>query len=371
MPKEVYVSSTVNAENQERNNNQEQNKNQEHLLVVDNLEISFFTYAGEVKAVRNVSFSLDAGEVMGIVGESGSGKSVSSYGIMGIIPEPGKVINGQILFDGKDITKMSEKELLHIRGKEIGMIFQDPMTSLNPVFTIGNQIDETLKKHTYLNKEKRKRRVLELFQLVGINQPEKRYYQYPHEFSGGMRQRVMIAMALACNPKLLVADEPTTALDVTIQAQIIELMKNLQLHLGMSIIFITHDLGVISEICNKVAVMYAGNIVEAGSIDDIFYQPKHPYTWGLLQSIPRINHKEHQRLIPIEGNPVDLIHPPVGCAFAPRCKHCMKICLTKEPPLCTISQGHKTFCWLVVKERYDKEGILHESCQTGEFAGNH
>nr|WP_207725159.1 ABC transporter ATP-binding protein [Anaerocolumna cellulosilytica] len=324
-------------------------------MEVKDLEVSFFTFAGEVKAVRGISYQLKPGEVLGIVGESGSGKSVSSYGLMGIIPEPGRVIGGKILFDGKDITALSEKELQKIRGKDIGMIFQDPMTSLNPVYTVGNQIDESLRKHTSFNKEQRKVRMLELFQLVGINQPEKRINQYPHEFSGGMRQRVMIAMALACNPKLLIADEPTTALDVTIQAQIIELLKELKERIDMSIIFITHDLGVIADICDKVAVMYAGNIIETGSIDEIFYEPKHPYTWGLLKSMPKLVVSEHERLIPIEGNPVDLINPPRGCAFAPRCKYCMKVCIDKIPPVCTEDRGHAALCWLPVKEAYEKE----------------
>jgi oligopeptide transport system ATP-binding protein len=327
----------------------------ENLLEVKDLEVSFFTYAGEVKAVRGISYELKPGEVMGIVGESGSGKSVSSYGLMGIIPDPGKIIGGSITFDGRDITSLSEKELLKIRGKEIGMIFQDPMTSLNPVFTVGNQIEESLKKHTTLNKDERKARIIELFQLVGINQPEKRMNQYPHEFSGGMRQRVMIAMALACNPKLLIADEPTTALDVTIQAQIVELLKELKNKINMSIIFITHDLGVIADICDKVAVMYAGQIIETGTIDEIFYEPKHPYTWGLLKSMPKLNAADHERLIPIEGNPVDLINPPKGCAFAPRCKNCMKICLDKVPPVYNVADGHKALCWLPVKEEYEKE----------------
>lgn len=329
--------------------------NNGNLLEVNDLEVSFFTHAGEVKAVRGISYELKPGEVMGIVGESGSGKSVSSYGLMGIIPEPGKIINGSIVFNDKEITKLSEKEMAKIRGKEIGMIFQDPMTSLNPVFTVGNQIDEALKKHTDLNKEGRKARIIELFKLVGINQPEKRMNQYPHEFSGGMRQRAMIAMALSCNPKLLIADEPTTALDVTIQAQIVDLLKELKDKINMSIIFITHDLGVIADICDKVAVMYAGNIIEAGSIDEIFYEPKHPYTWGLLKSMPKINEDIHERLIPIEGNPVDLINPPKGCSFAPRCGNCMKICLDKMPPASEISQGHNTLCWLAVKEAYEKE----------------
>lgn len=325
------------------------------LLKVNDLEVSFFTHAGEVKAVRKVSYDLKYGEAMGIVGESGSGKSVSSYALMGIIPEPGKILNGSINFEDKDITKLSEAEMLKLRGKEVGMIFQDPMTSLNPVFTVGSQIDESLKKHTNLDKKQREKRIIELFELVGINQPEKRLKQYPHEFSGGMRQRVMIAMALACNPKLLIADEPTTALDVTIQAQIIELLKELKEKINMSIIFITHDLGVISEICDKVAVMYAGNIIERGSIDDIFYNPKHPYTLGLLKSIPKINADEHERLIPIEGNPVDLINPPKGCAFAPRCDYCMNICMEKVSPVYSVGEGHESSCWLLVKEEFERE----------------
>ena len=312
----------------------EDNKN---LVEVKNLEVSFFTYAGEVKAVRGISYNLKPGEVMGI------------------IPEPGKVIGGQILFEGRDVTAMSEKELLKIRGKDISMIFQDPMTSLNPLFTIGNQIEESLRKHTSLDKDQRQKRMVELLTLVGINQPEKRLKQYPHEFSGGMRQRVMIAMALACDPKLLIADEPTTALDVTIQAQILELLKELKDKIHMGIVFITHDLGVVSDICDSISVMYAGTIVESGSSDQIFYEPRHPYTWGLLASVPKIDTDEHQRLIPIEGNPVDLINPPKGCPFAPRCKHCMKICIDQAPPQCQVGEGHMAACWLPVKEAREEE----------------
>lgn len=329
--------------------------NKDVLLGVNELEVSFFTHAGEVKAVRKVSYDLKYGEAMGIVGESGSGKSVSSYALMGIIPEPGKVLGGSINFEDKEIIGLPEAEMQKLRGKDVGMVFQDPMTSLNPVFTVGSQIDESLRKHTDLNKQQRQERIIELLELVGINQPEKRLKQYPHEFSGGMRQRVMIAMALACNPKLLIADEPTTALDVTIQAQIIELLKELKEKINMSIIFITHDLGVISEICDKVAVMYAGNIIERGSIDDIFYNPKHPYTLGLLKSIPKINADEHERLIPIEGNPVDLINPPKGCAFAPRCDSCMNICMEQAPPVYSIENQHEASCWLLVKEEFERE----------------
>ena len=327
-----------------------QENGNEKLLEVKDLVVSFFTYAGEVKAVRGISYTVRKGEVMGIVGESGSGKSVSSFGLLGMIPEPGKVLGGEILFDGQNVIGMSERELLKIRGKDISMIFQDPMTSLNPVFTVGDQIDEVLRKHTNLSKEERRNRIIELFSLVGINQPEKRISQFPYEFSGGMRQRVMIAMALSCNPKLLIADEPTTALDVTIQAQILELMKELKQKIDMSIVFITHDLGVVSDICDHICVMYAGVIIEKGTSDQIFYNPKHPYTWGLLASVPKVNADEHERLIPIEGNPVDLINPPVGCPFAPRCSRCMKAWLTKMPPEATIEEGHTVACWLPVSE---------------------
>ena len=329
------------------------------LLQVKDLEVSFFTNAGEVKAVRKISYDLKFGEVIGIVGESGSGKSVSSYALMGIIPEPGKVIGGDIIFDGEKILEKTEGDLQKIRGKDVGMIFQDPMTSLNPVFTVGHQIEESLKRHTELNKIQRTERIIELLKLVGINQPEKRVKQYPHELSGGMRQRIMIAMSLACNPKLLIADEPTTALDVTIQAQIIELLKELKEKINMSIIFITHDLGVVADICDKIAVMYAGTVVEKGSVEEIFYKPQHPYTKGLLKSIPRVDSDEHERLIPIEGNPVDLIFPPAGCAFAPRCESCMKICLENVPPVYMENEGHESACWLHVKDLMEKERSEH------------
>lgn len=322
----------------------------EKLLEVKDLEVSFFTKAGEVKAVRKINYELHRGEVLGIVGESGSGKSVSSHCMLKLIPNSGKIIGGQILFDGKDITKMSNKDILNVRGNDIGMIFQDPMTSLDSVFTIGYQINETLKKHTKLNDKERKARICELLELVGITQPEKRMNQYPHEFSGGMRQRAMIAMALACNPKLLIADEPTTALDVTIQAQIIDLIKGLKEKLGMAIIFITHDLGVVADISDRIAVMYAGEIVEIGKKEEIFYHKQHPYTEGLFKSIPRIDQTKYEKLRPIEGNPPNMIQVPEGCAFAARCTQCMKICVKQKPPLTKLADDHQAACWLTVKE---------------------
>ena len=328
--------------------------NENCLLDIDNLQVSFFTPAGEVKAVSGISYTLNYGEVLGIVGESGSGKSVSAYTLMGLIAHPGKIVGGSINFNGHQIEKMTEKEFRKMRGSEVGIIFQDPMTSLNPVYTIGNQLTEMLRLHTNMNRQQRHARAVELLGLVGINEPEKRMKQYPHEFSGGMRQRVMIAMGLACQPKLLIADEPTTALDVTIQAQIMELMVDLKKKINMSIILITHDLGVVSDVCDRIVVMYAGKIVEIGSTDDIFYNPKHCYTQGLLRSIPKINEQEHERLVPIEGTPVDLLNPPAGCPFAPRCEKCMKICLKQMPEFTEISPGHKSACWLLQKEEFEK-----------------
>ena len=326
----------------------------EKLLEIKDEKLSFFTPAGEVKALNGVSFSMDEGEVLGIVGESGSGKSVTAYSIMQILADTGRIIGGTIYFNGHQIEKMSEKEMRKIRGNEVSIIFQDPMTSLNPVYTIGNQITEVIRLHTGKSKKEAYDRAKELLELVGINEPTKRLKQYPHELSGGMRQRVMIAIALACEPKLLIADEPTTALDVTIQAQILELMQELRQKLGMSIIMITHDLGVVASMCERIAVMYAGHIVEYGTADEIFYEPKHEYTKGLINSIPKLSAQEIERLVPIEGQPVDLLNPPAGCPFAPRCANCMKICLREMPPKTELSDTHYSHCWLLQKEEFEK-----------------
>lgn len=332
----------------------------EKILEIKDERLSFFTPAGEVKALNGVSFSMNEGEVLGIVGESGSGKSVTAYSIMGLTAYPGKLIGGTIYFNGHQIEKMSEKEMRKIRGNEVSIIFQDPMTSLNPVYTIGNQITEVIRLHTGKSKKEAYDRAKELLELVGINEPTKRLKQYPHELSGGMRQRVMIAIALACEPKLLIADEPTTALDVTIQAQILELMQELRQKLGMSIIMITHDLGVVASMCERIAVMYAGHIVEYGTADEIFYEPKHEYTKGLINSIPKLSAQEIERLVPIEGQPVDLLNPPAGCPFAPRCANCMKICLREMPPKTELSDTHYSHCWLLQKEEFEKGEI---SCE--------
>lgn len=327
---------------------------EEFLVNIQEERLSFFTPAGEVKALNNVSIQMKEGEVLGIVGESGSGKSVTAYSIMGLTAQNGKIVGGTVDFNGHAIQNMTEKELRKIRGNEVSIIFQDPMTSLNPVWTIGNQIAEAVSLHTDKKGKAARDRAKELLELVGINEPEKRLKQYPHELSGGMRQRVMIAIALACEPKLLIADEPTTALDVTIQAQILELMQELKKKLGMGIIMITHDLGVVASMCDYIAVMYAGEIVEYGTTDDIFYNPKHEYTKGLLRSIPKFHEKDYSRLVPIDGQPVDLLNPPKGCSFAPRCASCMKICLEVKPEKNYYGGVHYARCLLQQKEDFLK-----------------
>lgn len=320
----------------------------QYLLDVKNLKTSFFTHVGEVKAIRGVDFHLSKGEAIGIVGESGSGKSVTSLSVMRLLLNPGKIIDGEVLFNGEDLANKTDKEMQHIRGNEISMIFQDPMTSLNPVYTIGDQIMEAIIKHQKVSKEEARKKAIDMLEIVGIPSPEKRIKQYPHEFSGGMRQRAMIAMALSCEPQLLIADEPTTALDVTIQAQILELMKDLKDRLNTSIILITHDLGVVVDVCSRILVMYGGLIMEEGTSEEIFYNPKHPYTLGLLRSIPKISEKsDKQRLIPIDGTPPDLLKPPQGCPFAPRCDFAMKICIEQIPGYTQMNSTHRSMCHLL------------------------
>ncbi|WP_217587920.1 ABC transporter ATP-binding protein [Lentibacillus saliphilus] len=317
------------------------------LLEVKDLAISFNTFSGEVQAVRGVSFDVAKGETLAIVGESGSGKSVTTKSLMRLLPTPQSVIKrGQILFEGEDLVNKTDKEMQKIRGKDISMIFQDPMTSLNPTMKIGNQIMEGLIKHQNMSRSEARPKAAELLKQVGIPHAEKRLHQYPHQFSGGMRQRVVIAMALACNPKLLIADEPTTALDVTIQAQILELMKDVQKETGSSIIFITHDLGVVANIADRVAVMYAGKIVEIGTTEEIFYNPQHPYTWGLLGSMPTLDDTD-EHLMSIPGSPPDMLNPPKGDAFAPRNSYALKIDTELEPPMFKVSDTHYAATWLL------------------------
>ena len=318
------------------------------LLEVKDLRTSFFTDAGEVKAVDGVSFNLERGKVLGIVGESGSGKSVTAYSIMQILAPTGKIVGGSVKLDGQELVGADEKILHSVRGNKISIIFQDPMTSLNPTYTVGHQLMEAIRLHTNRNRKQAKERALEMLQLVNVNEPTRRLKQYPHEMSGGMRQRIMIAMALACEPDILIADEPTTALDVTIQAQILELMQDLQKKMGMAIIMITHDLGVVAQLCDDVIVMYAGSICEQGTAEDIFYHPSHEYTKGLMRSIPTAENNG-QRLKPITGTPIDLLNMPKGCAFAPRCDAAMKICLQQKPERLCVSEGHCSSCWMNVK----------------------
>ncbi|NLX82455.1 MAG: ABC transporter ATP-binding protein [Clostridiales bacterium] len=324
-----------------------------HLLEVNNLHTSFFTDAGEVKAVDGVSFYLDRGKILGIVGESGSGKSVTAYSIMRILAPTGRIVSGSIKLAGQEIVGADERVMHTIRGNKISMIFQDPMTSLNPTYTVEHQLMEGILLHTKRNRQEARARALEMLRLVHVNEPEKRMKQYPFELSGGMRQRVMIAMALACEPDILIADEPTTALDVTIQAQILELIQDLQHKMGMSVILITHDLGVVAQMCDEVVVMYAGTICEQGTADEIFYNPRHEYTKGLLRSIPTASNN-HQRLQPISGTPIDLLNMPKGCPFAPRCDSAMKICLTQRPEKLVINPYHYAACWVNVRD-----GLAH------------
>lgn len=305
-------------------------------------------------AVNGVSFNLDEGKILGIVGESGSGKSVTAYSIMQILEKNGSIKKGQVLYKGQDITKYSEKQMRDFRGKCCSIIFQDPMTSLNPVFTVGNQLKEAIELHTERKGKEAMARAIEMLTLVGVNEPEKRVKQYPYELSGGMRQRVMIAMALACEPDILIADEPTTALDVTIQAQILELMQSLQKKLGMAIIMVTHDLGVIADMCDEIIVMYGGRVCERGTAEDIFYRPSHEYTKGLLKSIPSVD-KMGERLVPISGTPINLLNMPKGCAFCPRCENAMKICIEEVPPEIQMPDGHFASCWMSVKEQMEAQ----------------
>lgn len=322
---------------------------EEKLLEVKNLYTSFLTNDGEVRAINNLCFNLDKGKVLGVVGESGSGKSVTAYSILQILASNARINSGQILFKGQDLLKFNKKQMSEFRGSKCSIIFQDPMTSLNPVYTVGNQLMEAILLHTNRTKEEARERAREMLELVGVNSPEKRLKQYPHELSGGMRQRVMIAMALACEPDILIADEPTTALDVTIQAQILELMQDLQKKFGMAIIMITHDLGVIADMCDEIIVMYAGSVCERGTADEIFYNPKHEYTKGLIRSIPKLNDKR-RKLVPIEGSPIDLLNLPEGCPFVSRCNKAMKICLKQKCEEIWINEEHIAACWMNVRE---------------------
>ena len=328
---------------------------EENVLEVKDLHTSFFTVSGEVQAVNGVSFNLGRGKILGVVGESGSGKSVTAYSIMQILASTGKVVKGEILFNGENILNYNKKQMDEFRGEKCSIIFQDPMTSLNPTFTVGWQLREALRLHTqYKTRSAANRRAIELLEMVGVNEPESRIKQYPFELSGGMRQRVMIAMALACEPDILIADEPTTALDVTIQAQILELMKDLQKKLGMAIILVTHDLGVIASMCDEIIVMYGGRVCERGTADDIFYHPCHEYTKGLLRSIPNVDNMK-EKLVPIGGSPINMLAMPKGCAFCPRCENALKVCLDQEPEELQMPDGHYAACWLNVKKAYEEE----------------
>ncbi len=332
------------------------------ILEVKNLNTSFFTHLGEVKAVRGNTFSLEKGDILGIVGESGSGKSVTALSIMGLIEHPGRIVSGEVVFNGEVISTKSNKEMSSIRGSEISMIFQDPMTSLNPVFTIENLMMEVIMRHQKVSKSKAREIAIEKLRMVGIPEPEKRIKSYPHEFSGGMRQRAMIATALSCNPKLLIADEPTTALDVTIQAQILEILRKLATEIDTSIMIITHDLGVIAETCKNLIVMYGGMIMEKGTVDEIFHSPQHPYTLGLMNSVPKLHQKEKSRLIPIPGSPPDLMNPPKGCPFSPRCPYAMSICREEMAPAYRIGPTHTSACWMLHQDAPQTE-VFKKGCE--------
>lgn len=365
--------------------------NNKNILQVKNLQTSFFTHLGEVEAVRNISFELEKGGILGIVGESGSGKSVSSLSIMRLIESPGRIKNGEIIFDGVDLIQLTEKEMQEYRGKEIAMIFQDPMTSMNPVYTVKNQMVEVIMRHVRISKEQaleeakrisdhdkqaqaikkieqnltrrlnRKEaleRAINFLRLVGIPEPQERIKQYPFQFSGGMRQRALVAMALSCEPRLIIADEPTTALDVTIQAQILDLLKKVRKEFDTAVILITHDLGVIAELCENVIVMYGGMIMEKGTVNDIFYRPQHPYTKGLHSSIPKDVVGQKKRLVPIEGSPPDLMNPPKGCPFSPRCKYAMNICLENAAPLLKMNKTQESACWLHHEDAPEIDNIV-------------
>jgi oligopeptide transport system ATP-binding protein len=339
----------------------QQTNTRQPLLAVNNLRTQFFTQDGVVKAVNGVSFTLKEGEALGLVGESGCGKSVTALSLMRLIARPpGRIVSGEVLFQGRDLLKLKEDDMRKVRGNDIAMIFQDPMTSLNPVLTIGRQIGEALELHKAMDRSASRKRTIELLELVGIPAARSRVDDYPHQFSGGMRQRVMIAMALSCEPKLLIADEPTTALDVTIQAQILELIKRLREELGMAIVMITHDLGVVAGIADRINVMYAGYIVETGTVDEIFHHPRHPYTLGLLKSIPRLDEPRKEQLVPIEGLPPDLVDPPPGCAFQPRCPYTTERCMSENPGLESVVPGHRIACWVdVTAQRSHADPVAH------------
>ena len=337
--------------------NQNRQSEPAKLLEVRDLEVSFYTPAGEVKAVDGITYSLGYNEVMGVVGESGSGKSVEAYSIIGLLQNPGKVIGGSIVFEGENVLDFDAERMRQFRGNKVSMIFQNPMTCLNPVYTIGDQLMEALTCHNKdISRKEARERAIEMLELVGINNAEKRMDQYPHEFSGGMRQRAMIAMALICKPKLLIADEPTTALDVTIQAQILELIQELQKKMGMAVILVTHDLGVIADMCDNIVVMYGGRICERGTAREIFYNPKHEYTRGLLRSIPNVNNMK-TKLVPISGTPINMLNLPKGCAFCARCDSAMKVCLTEIPQELRINDNHKAACWLNVRDAFEGKEV--------------